>query len=85
MSYLDLAVLYPTALCIPLYYDVMVSPNQKGKGIGTERVRMLVDKCISHNIRSIQLFAAEGTEGFYSGLGFVRRPDDAPGMKYVCT
>lgn len=66
-------------------YDVIVHPGHMGKGIGTKIVKKLLDKCVSHNIRSIHLFAAEGTEPFYSNLGFVRRPKNAPGMKYYPT
>ena len=64
-------------------YDVMVHQDFMGNGIGTKIVKKLIGKCESCNIRSIHLFAAEGTESFYCDLGFVSRPTGAPGMKYV--
>ena len=40
----------------------------------------LVTRCKSNGIRDIQLFCAKGKVGFYEKHGFVKRPDDAPGM-----
>ena len=64
-------------------YDVMVLPEYKQLGIGTEIVRRLLNKCAQANIGVVQLFAASRTEIFYKKLGFERRPDDAPGMVYT--
>jgi len=63
-------------------YDVMVKEEFKNRGIGTEIVKILVAKCKTSNIPSIHLWAATGTAPFYNKLGFMARPDDAPGMKY---
>ena len=66
-------------------YDVMVKPEFKNKGIGSEIIKKLIAKCNSLNIRNIHLFAANKTEDFYKKFGFVPRPSDAPGMKYELT
>ena len=63
-------------------YDVMVMPNWQGQGIGSQIIRILVNKCERHDIRRIHLFAARGSEDFYKHLGFVARPYDSPGMVY---
>ena len=64
-------------------YDVIVKDEFKRQGIGTEIVSRLIAKCKQDNIRSIHLFAAKGVAPFYNKLGFVARPDDARGMKFV--
>ncbi len=63
-------------------YDVMVLPIWQGQGIGSQIIRILVNKCDRHDIRRIHLFAAKGSESFYNHLGFVARPYDSPGMVY---
>jgi ribosomal protein S18 acetylase RimI-like enzyme len=63
-------------------YDVIVKEGHRNQGIGSKIVQHLVKKCQLQKIRSIHLFAAKGTEHFYNSLGFVARPNDAPGMKY---
>ncbi len=64
-----------------LIVDVIVHPDYQGRGIGSEVMRQLVEKCEEHHIRDIQLFAAKGKSGFYERLGFEKRPADAPGMQ----
>ena len=63
-------------------YDVMVLPQWQGQGIGSQIIRILVNKCERYDIRKIHLFAARGSEDFYKHLGFMPRPYDSPGMVY---
>ncbi len=63
-------------------YDVMVMPQWQGQGIGSNIIRILVNKCERHDIRRIHLFAAKGRENFYRHLGFIPRPVESPGMVF---
>jgi GNAT superfamily N-acetyltransferase len=63
-----------------LIVELIVLPAYQGQGIGGRLLQWLVDRCRAHGIRDIQLFCARGKVGFYERFGFVRRPDDAPGM-----
>jgi GNAT superfamily N-acetyltransferase len=63
-------------------YDVMVIPVWQGQGIGSQIIRILVNKCERHDVRKIHLFAAKGSEDFYRHLGFVPSPYHSPGMVY---
>jgi GNAT superfamily N-acetyltransferase len=63
-------------------YDVMVTPLWQKQGIGSNIIRILVNKCERHDIRRIHLFAAKGAENFYQHLGFIARPVDSPGMVF---
>lgn len=65
-----------------IIYDVIVAPDYQRQGIGREVMRRLVQTCVDAQIGRIQLFAAHGKRAFYEHLGFVVRPDDAPGMQY---
>lgn len=65
-----------------LIVDMIVHPLYQGKGIGGAIIDRLVARCKEKNIRDIQLFCAKGKSGFYVKQGFVRRPDDAPGMEF---
>ena len=65
-----------------MIYDVIVLPEYQGRGIGTQIMDLLMRRCLSANIRDIQLFCAKGKREFYERFGFVVRPDDAPGMQY---
>lgn len=64
-----------------LIIDLIVLPNYQAKGIGSNILKKLVDKCKTNKIRDIQLFCAKGQTGFYEKHGFVKRPDNAPGMQ----
>ncbi len=64
-----------------LIIDVIVLPEYQYKGIGSAIMNRLIEHCRSKNIRDIQLFCAKEKTTFYEKLGFVRRPDDAPGME----
>lgn len=64
-----------------LIVDVIVEPERRGRGIGTEIVRRLVDRCREAGILQVELFAARGKRAFYERLGFSARPEDGPGME----
>ena len=63
-----------------LIAEMIVLPDYQGKGIGNHILDDLVARCQANGIRDIQLFCAKGKVGFYEKHGFVKRPDDAPGM-----
>jgi GNAT superfamily N-acetyltransferase len=65
-----------------MIYEMIVRPEFQGKGIGTQILKMLIQKCKQQSIRDIQLFCAKGKKEFYIKNGFAARPDDAPGMQY---
>ena len=62
-------------------FDLIVHPNHQQEGIGSAILRRLVEECESAGIRDIQLFSAEGKEGFYTKHGFSPRPPGASGME----
>ena len=64
-----------------LIVDVIVLPEMRGRGIGTEIMSRLVARCREADVLQVQLFSARGKRGFYERLGFVARPDDGPGMQ----
>jgi GNAT superfamily N-acetyltransferase len=64
-----------------LIVNVIVAPEVRGRGIGTEIVQRLVARCQESGVLQVQLFSARGKRGFYERLGFVARPDDGPGME----
>lgn len=64
-----------------LIVDVIVDPAYQGRGIGRELMTRLVDECRRRRIRDVQLFCATGKRGFYERVGFVARPEEAPGME----
>jgi GNAT superfamily N-acetyltransferase len=64
-----------------LIVDVIVVPEQRGRGIGTEIMKRLVARCREADVHQIQLFSARGRRSFYERLGFEARPDDGPGME----
>jgi GNAT superfamily N-acetyltransferase len=64
-----------------LIVDVIVVPELRGQGIGTEIMHRLVARCQEAGILQTQLFSARGKRRFYERLGFVARPDDGPGME----
>lgn len=67
-----------------MIYELIVLPEYQGQGIGGQILERLVGKCQEVGVRDIQLFCAVGKREFYEKRGFVARPDDAPGMQYVC-
>jgi N-acetylglutamate synthase-like GNAT family acetyltransferase len=66
-------------------YDVMVTPKWQHHGIGSQIIRILVNKCERQDIRRIHLFAAKDAEHLFKKLGFVARPVDSRGMVYEKT
>ena len=66
-----------------MIYDMIVRPSHQGRGIGTAMLQRLVARCIASGLREVQLFAAQGKADFYGKRGFVARPADAPGMRFV--
>jgi GNAT superfamily N-acetyltransferase len=65
-----------------MIYEMIIHPDYQRKGIGTEILNRLIQKCKEDKIRDIQLFCAQGKKEFYEKHGFISRPDDAPGMQY---
>lgn len=61
-------------------FDMIVTPDWQGRGVGSEILRRLLERCNVAGIRDVLLFAARGTEGFYRRHGFVPRAQNAPGM-----
>lgn len=67
-------------LLYAVVFDLVVAPTHQGRGVGSEIMRRLLDRCRAGGIRDVLLFSARGTDQFYAGFGFVPRPADAPGM-----
>lgn len=65
-----------------LIVDIIIHPDYQGKGLGSQLLEKLLEKCKSKNIRDIQLFSAKDKYGFYEKFNFMKRPDNAPGMQY---
>jgi len=66
-----------------MIYDLIVDPEFQHRGIGSEILRLLIDRCRDARIPDIQLFCARGKKAFYERHGFAVRPDDAPGMQCI--
>jgi GNAT superfamily N-acetyltransferase len=49
--------------------DVAVHPDHQGQGLGRAIIQQLVSRSKDH--KKIILYANPGTEGFYTGLGFL--------------
>jgi N-acetylglutamate synthase-like GNAT family acetyltransferase len=62
-------------------HDLIVISSYRRRGIGSEILRRLVEKCREAGIRTVQLFSAAGMAEFYKKRGFERRAQDAPGMQ----
>jgi N-acetylglutamate synthase-like GNAT family acetyltransferase len=65
-----------------LIVDLMIFPEYQKKGIGSEILKILLEKCTENNIRDIQLFSAKGKLKFYEKFGFEKRNENAPGMEF---
>jgi len=65
-----------------MIYEMIIHPGYQRKGIGTEILNRLIQKCKGDKIRDLQLFCAQGKKEFYEKHGFTSRPEDAPGMQY---
>ncbi|MBI3579732.1 MAG: GNAT family N-acetyltransferase [Ignavibacteriales bacterium] len=66
-----------------MVYDLITDSEYQCKGIGTEILTRLVEKCRESNIPDIQLFCARGKRAFYEHRGFRARHEESPGMEYV--
>lgn len=64
-----------------LILDLIVHPDFQNRGIGSQILNKLIEKCRQHRIRDIQLFSVKGKAEFYHKCGFKERPDGAPGME----
>lgn len=64
-----------------LIVDLIIHPEYQCKGLGSELLKRLVQKCKDYRIRDIQLFAARDKFEFYEKFGFEKRPANAPGMQ----
>lgn len=65
-----------------LIVDLIISPDYQGKGIGSELLKKLLEKCIQNKIRDIQLFSAKDKFKFYEKFGFEKRNENSPGMEF---
>lgn len=65
-----------------MIYDLIVLPEYRGCGTGSEILEKLIKLCREAGIRDIQLFCARGKRKFYEKRGFAARREDAPGMDY---
>ncbi|NTW40576.1 MAG: GNAT family N-acetyltransferase [Cellulomonadaceae bacterium] len=63
--------------------EMIVREDLRGRSVGAGILERLVAEAHRRGVRDIQLFAAQGRAGFYERHGFVRRPQDAPGMGHV--
>jgi len=63
--------------------DVIVVPERRGAGVGSEIVRRLVEYAKAHSLPgtnvAIALMSAKDKEPFYEKLGFYRRPNGHEG------
>jgi GNAT superfamily N-acetyltransferase len=72
-----------------IYYyiqDVIVLPKYQRKGIGKQIMDALITFLEKHADETafFGLMAAKGNSQFYEPYGFLRRPNDAPGMFRYC-
>ena len=56
--------------------DVVVLEEWRGKGIGREIVRRLLDFCLEKKLTWVGLVAEPGTRAFYTPLGFKELPGE---------
>ena len=61
--------------------DLIVHPDYQQRGIGSNVLNLLIEKCKESGMKWIQLSCAKGKIDFYKKLGFHERPDDGPGME----
>ncbi|MGN8247167.1 GNAT family N-acetyltransferase [Cellulomonas soli] len=60
--------------------ELIVREDLRGRGVGARLLDRMVLEAQGRGVRDVQLFAARDRAPFYERHGFVRRPDDAPGM-----
>ncbi len=61
--------------------DLVVLPDQRGRGIGKMIVSALLEQCKAADLGWIGLIAEPGTEEFYQPMGFLRLEGFVP-MRY---
>src|SRR5574343_2016382 len=59
--------------------EMIVQPDWQGRGLGAALLDRLLQHCLQQGLRDIQLFCAEGKQGFYEKAGFSPRPPGRPG------
>ncbi|WP_448631202.1 GNAT family N-acetyltransferase [Cellulomonas soli] len=62
--------------------ELIVREDQRGRGVGARLLDRMVLEAQARGVHDVQLFAARDRAPFYERHGFVRRPDDAPGMSH---
>ena len=60
--------------------DMIVHPDYQGLGVGGGLLTFLLQHYRKKHSGMLFLMSAGGKAGFYEKYGFVRRPDDSPGM-----
>lgn len=60
--------------------ELIVREDLRGRGVGARLLDRLVLEAQGRGVHDVQLFAARDRAPFYERHGFVRRPDNAPGM-----
>ncbi|HEY4079801.1 MAG TPA: GNAT family N-acetyltransferase [Burkholderiaceae bacterium] len=65
--------------------EMIIAPDFQQQGIGRAILDALVQRCLARGVTDIQLFCAEGKEGFYRQGGFAPRLPTRPGMQYMGT
>ena len=66
-----------------LIIDLIVLPEEQGRGVGDALLKKLVSHCDDHGIRDIQLFSARDKAAWYEKRGFVKRDTTGPGMQLL--
>lgn len=61
-------------------WDVVVSPNYQGKGLGKSLMKQMIKKLRAEDISNITLFADPQVVEFYRTLGFMVDPEGIKGM-----
>jgi len=61
--------------------DTVVLPEYRGKGVGSEIIKILLKYCLSKKILWIALIAEPNQDKFYATLGFEKMQNYVP-MKY---
>ena len=64
-----------------MVYDLIVTPSHQRRGIGSEILTLMIQRCREAGIRDIQLFSSAGKSDFYRQFGFEERSADSPGMR----
>ncbi|QTA87579.1 GNAT family N-acetyltransferase [Desulfonema magnum] len=63
--------------------DVTVKDAYRDQGIGSEIIKLLVERLQGDGLCWIGLIAERGSHEFYMGLGFEKMPDSTPMLKII--